>query len=735
MAGSSLFGARGEKYIHSPASASGSGFLARAVESLDLFQVASAMVACPRRNRAPVDIHDTEPQIQAPPPEPKATALKHPGQSDTPEKRSAASASPAPLAPLARSESESKLLESQLEAQLGNVVDTLAGKPADPEKKSPEPLPETAPKDPEPAPREKEPSPVNAAATTPSVAEAAALILDDASLLAAGKEPPARKKVTAPSDSVVSQTAQILDRVQAAASGTPAVVAPPDRSPQDGSGSKLQVKGTISQGTAERVDALLGSARDLVGQAIPGSPAQGASAPDWDAQVKALVSWHSNHISGNKKKKNARFFPVECPGCDITHSMRMREIIDRDPSRSLENAAFMAIKDVAMARSLETGFNERLNGKGSDALPLLSYEFMRMLQIRSQEDHLDAFFVAMWLVKEMRGEEGLEIKKGKESSQFIGEVLPIKRILPKMLTLARGVYSGGFLDIPHESSDPLSKGEEDQLLEAYRNAPIASLAVIRDELLKIPDPQVRLEYVRASVALELTLDSVIWQPDNIIRDSVPDYVMHGFYDFGMIVDFRERLKADKFEFARHLVDVKSKTLDLVASGHDKARLMGTEEWIAIYLAGQVKSHVNDQNMHLHGAPPPGAMDNGKRTVGAGAYFDNGGGICRHNTLIYSLFLQELGISNWMLKGNVEKQGIPLGRHALNAVRLDGKWHAIDITQGITSPHHIPVNLDSMDVRNSTMTLPFHYGNFKLDMANNKWAVKKPRAAPIQKKQE
>ena len=446
-----------------------------------------------------------------------------------------------------------------------------------------------------------------------------------------------------------------------------------------------------------------------------------------DPELKRLIDWYlsTNKPDGKKIWKARILLPAGCDAEILMPMMRLAQIMGRADAPILADAARIAISDVKAARALEKSYDERMKNAPGNPLPLLSYEFCRMLQIRSQSACPDPFSVALDLIRESQGER---IEKADNKGKFpdISETLPLTQLLGKMRQLARIIIAPSGGDLESSDDRTLNENEEKELLGRFSHEPINSLANIRNAIAGIDDPNLRKEYIRASIALELTLDCALFPPDNIARSGMPQYVMHGFYDFGSKIDFRERLKADKFKFAHHLVELKALALDYILSNSNGDSLENKKKLVS-FLAKEVRKRVSDTFVRDEGEAK---KHHEERTVVMNAYFEEDRqGVCRHNALILALFLQEFGIRNWLLKGHI----IGSERHAINAMRLDKQWHVVDAAQRMYEPMKMDEDLDKIDLEKQDIYIVISAGIFQTDMMKNKWAIKQSHVMPIESK--
>ncbi len=463
-------------------------------------------------------------------------------------------------------------------------------------------------------------------------------------------------------------------------------------------------------------------------------PIQSAPGCEPEPEVKSLVDWYlaTKKPEGGAIWKGRLVIPAKCDAEILMPLMRLGEIMGRADAPDIADAARMAISDIKTARALSKCFDERMKDGDGDKLPLLSYEFARMLQIRSQSASTDSFSLALELISESEGES---LKKAEEKRKVpdISETLPLRQMLGKMRQLARVINAsnpGNLGNLECSYDGWLEENEEQELLARFSREPLASLANIRNAIAVIDDPLLRKEYIRASIALELTLDCALFQPDNITRSGMPQYIMHGFYDFGSKIDFRERLKADKFMFAHHLVELKALALDYIISESNGNSLENKKKLVS-FLAKEVRRRVSETNIEDDEEDDKEAKERlNERTVVMNAYFEEDRkGVCRHNALILALFLQEFGIRNWLLKGTV----LGRGRHAINAMRLDKQWHVVDATQKMFEPVKMDENLDNIDLEKLDIFIVISIGIFQTDMIKNKWAIKQSHIMPIESK--
>jgi transglutaminase-like putative cysteine protease len=212
----------------------------------------------------------------------------------------------------------------------------------------------------------------------------------------------------------------------------------------------------------------------------------------------------------------------------------------------------------------------------------------------------------------------------------------------------------------------------DELLEPFRSSPESCQAAVVRNLRAIlsdvrqspPARQERLgRYLDAYLDLLVRLDHALFPPtEGTLVGAVPAYIPDGFSDLGRDAETgesrpgREKIRLNKARVLSQSRDILLSAIDRHLSTEGTARLVARE--VAL-------------RMNARSGP---ALPVDGRSVALDHLYEESLGLCRHHAIYVQVLLQALGLETRMIKGWLSG-----GRHAWNAVVLEGRWHILDPT--------------------------------------------------------
>ncbi|NCU38118.1 hypothetical protein EOL96_03635 [Candidatus Saccharibacteria bacterium] len=228
----------------------------------------------------------------------------------------------------------------------------------------------------------------------------------------------------------------------------------------------------------------------------------------------------------------------------------------------------------------------------------------------------------------------------------------------------------------------LETNEAHELVTAFRENPVQSLAHVRQELCALYQQpnlgeQERTElltrHLRNYASLIVTLDHEAFgaTDDGTVHRGVPGYIPDRFIDMGRNPsldsqrrDGRDQIRIDKAAIINRYNDT---LMDVFTAYHTTTNTPLTEGQIVTRL---LLAAFNDIPYDYE------SYNNNGSSVDAGVVnlHELSKGLCRHKVLIYEVLAQACGLESRLLKCHVNG-----GRHAANATFFDGHWYLTDPT--------------------------------------------------------
>lgn len=220
--------------------------------------------------------------------------------------------------------------------------------------------------------------------------------------------------------------------------------------------------------------------------------------------------------------------------------------------------------------------------------------------------------------------------------------------------------------------------------EKFKRDPKEFLAYCHQNLMRLKlDPNIDQSergrrfnrYLDNYLDLVIRLDRAAFPPSDQLYKGIPEYIPDGLSDWGSDDEpdpsrrSREKLRVNKreiFNQARPLFEHLF-SLDRRVYSDEKIKQIMVDE-VARYVYNLVNYDWDDKAHRnpLHSVPLSDVAD--KRL-----------GVCRHQALYTQVLLQALGISSKLLKSELIVDGKNIGPHVNNLVRINGKWHVLDVT--------------------------------------------------------
>ena len=215
--------------------------------------------------------------------------------------------------------------------------------------------------------------------------------------------------------------------------------------------------------------------------------------------------------------------------------------------------------------------------------------------------------------------------------------------------------------------------EEDELSRfttSWGVAPIECIRSMNRAICGISEPGRKERYVRAAVELEILMDHQIWSDeDGKIFCGIPPYLMNGYTDMGTMPspterNGREKIKVDKVQMKSLLIQCKRDGLAVSRPGVDLLE--------RLYEVVRRDIEFNEKGVERL------SREYGNESIVLSEYLDQGMGVCRHLSILFQLYLQEVGIQSRVVKGNLRFY-VFSGRHAWNVVQLGDQFALVDVT--------------------------------------------------------
>jgi hypothetical protein len=223
-----------------------------------------------------------------------------------------------------------------------------------------------------------------------------------------------------------------------------------------------------------------------------------------------------------------------------------------------------------------------------------------------------------------------------------------------------------------------------RLVRLFKSDPKDAIATARLNIfsirkdLRFPENErkSRIErYVRAFLDLQIKLDIAAFPNSETPQLGVPEYIPHGMIDMGSdnTIDparrEREMLHVDKREMfvqtRQAFIDYFNS--DIEDSSTDQAKL-ATIKGIAITIFKKMPYDLKEA----------ATFNTARKVVGMHDVFNEKLAVCRHHALYTQVMLQACGITSRLFKCDVDFEA-PMGAHAANLVRVNGKWYVLDTT--------------------------------------------------------
>jgi hypothetical protein len=200
---------------------------------------------------------------------------------------------------------------------------------------------------------------------------------------------------------------------------------------------------------------------------------------------------------------------------------------------------------------------------------------------------------------------------------------------------------------------------------------------MRDKNLSKERREARVKrYTDAYLDLVVRLDKKAFPAREEINRGVPEYIPDGLSDMGSDPEAdptnrrgREKIRIDKqkiFEQSRDLFH-KIFSTDIGRMDNEAAK-----QWIVQYISYFV---ANKMPYDKKQNPFPSA----ERSIRLNESFEQRLAVCRHHALYAQVLLQTFGITSRLLKCDVDFGEGSRGAHAANLVRINSRWHLLDIT--------------------------------------------------------
>jgi hypothetical protein len=272
------------------------------------------------------------------------------------------------------------------------------------------------------------------------------------------------------------------------------------------------------------------------------------------------------------------------------------------------------------------------------------------------------------------------------------------RLTAQQASLVRSVAKGDdeylnnsyYLD-PETGKRIAHELEEDELSRfttSWGLAPIECIRAMNRSIREITEAGRRNRYARAAVDLEIMMDQQNWaNGDGKVYQGIPSYLMNGYTDMGMLPspterEGREKIKVDKKQMRNRLVQCKQVGLDL-------------KEPDAATLALFYETVRKDIEFDEQGVEKL-SREYGNESIVLSEYLNKGMGVCRHLSIFYQLYLQELGLESRVVKGDLRFY-VFAGRHAWNLVKLGDKIVLADVTHPDVNSPFIVAGSDETEV--------------------------------------
>jgi transglutaminase-like putative cysteine protease len=216
----------------------------------------------------------------------------------------------------------------------------------------------------------------------------------------------------------------------------------------------------------------------------------------------------------------------------------------------------------------------------------------------------------------------------------------------------------------------LAEDEWSRFATGWSVAPIACIRAVNRAIAGLRTPARIRRYLEAAVELETLMDRrTLWAREGRVFSGIPAYIMDGYTDMGRNPSRtgrhgREKIRVDKERLKAWLVETRWRALAYEPSLEEQ--LAGFYEVVRRSLSFD-ESRVKDLSSEW-----------ADRSLDLSSLLDEGVGLCRHQSILYQLFLQEAAIPGRVVKGSLHVYGLK-GRHAWNLAWLGGRVALVDVT--------------------------------------------------------
>jgi transglutaminase-like putative cysteine protease len=234
-----------------------------------------------------------------------------------------------------------------------------------------------------------------------------------------------------------------------------------------------------------------------------------------------------------------------------------------------------------------------------------------------------------------------------------------------------------------------------RLTDSFATDPKEALAYARESLFAIStDTRLhessrrrRLDrYTDAYINLTLRLDHAAFPESGTPRRGIPAYIPDGLVDLGKYATVAEaRQHREQVWIDKRAILEKYKPVLTQIFAQDYSRASSTQK--KLYMANELAKAV------YFGMPFAKAGKTGKAFLGTDrvrlSELDEG--VCRHQSLVFQVLGQAVGLTIRTVKGDMQYFDQDLGkkiqmRHATNIMRVNGQWYLYDVT----NPDHMPL---------------------------------------------
>ncbi len=201
-------------------------------------------------------------------------------------------------------------------------------------------------------------------------------------------------------------------------------------------------------------------------------------------------------------------------------------------------------------------------------------------------------------------------------------------------------------------------------------------AINRDARLSPPERRSRIgRYLDAYSDLTLRLDHMAFPltPSGTVRSGVPDYIPDGFVDMGrertlnVLNRDREQIVVDKREI---LTKYRPLLLEIFQTDYSRMTLEQKKTHMAMKIGARIWTNMTDEQKLAQAGGSSPDIDLGGGTVRLSRLSE---GVCRHQSLVFQVLAQAVGIKSILVKGKLNGE-----HHAANMIRIEDKWYICDV---------------------------------------------------------